>query len=114
VGTTGPILGAGSGSGSGKIGAGSTGAVSACTKWMGVTEAGSTSAGSVSAVLARVTAGPTLPFGGVMMGLGCVRMGCEGMVGRKSLALGMGPIDVSKSVAQSIRCGSCAVALCVV
>ena len=35
-----------------------------------------------------------------------------GVVGRKSLGLGTGPIDWSMSVAQSIRTGSCVVALC--
>jgi hypothetical protein len=39
----------------------------------------------------------------------CGRMGCGHLVGRKSLALGTGPIDESISVAQSNRLGSHAV-----
>jgi hypothetical protein len=50
-------------------------------------------------VRGRVT---TSFFGGVTAGL----------VERKSLTLGMGPINLSVSVAQSNRRGSCGVALC--
>ena len=47
--------------------------------------------------------------GAEVAGMGSLgaRMGGEGVAGRKSLTLGTGPIDVSMSVAQSIRCGSC-------
>ena len=40
------------------------------------------------------------PFGGVTVGSVGVQMSCKGVVGRKSLALGTGPIDSSVSVAQ--------------
>ena len=49
-----------------------------------------------------------VPIAGVHSG-----MGCEGVVGRKSLALGTGPIEVSMSVTQSNRCGSHALLLTV-
>jgi hypothetical protein len=75
---------------------------------------------SVAGVRAR---GATSPFGRVTLGLGGVQMGCEcavglsggrgaglgltkgdgGLVERKSLVSGMGPIDESMSVAQSNR-----------
>ena len=77
--------------------------------------------------VARVrTLGATLPFDRVMVGLGSIQTGCEGVMGlpssrgvgsglakgdgclveRKSLALGTGPIDLSVSVAQSNHRGS--------
>jgi len=40
------------------------------------------------------------PFGGVTVGLVGVQTSCEGVVGWKSLTLGMGLIDSSMSVAQ--------------
>jgi hypothetical protein len=49
-----------------------------------------------------------------LLGVGAVgvaRMGCGGVLGRKSLTLGTGPIDDSVSVAQSNRCGSCGAGL---
>jgi hypothetical protein len=46
-------------------------------------------------------------------GLGLTK-GDGGLVERKSLTLGMGPIDLSVSVAQSNCRGSCGVALCAV
>ena len=59
--------------------------------------------GVVGASVAGVCAlGATSPFNGVTVGLG--RSGCEGVVGRKSIALGTGPIDMSMLVAQSNRC----------
>ena len=72
------------------------------------------------------------PFDGVMEGLGGMQMGWEGVLGllgrcdvglvltkhdgglveRKLLALGTGPIDPLVSVTQLNCCGSCGVALC--
>jgi hypothetical protein len=51
--------------------------------------------GSMGTVLVAAS-----PFGRVMVGLVGAQMSCKGVVGRKSLALGMGPIDSSMSVAQ--------------
>ena len=55
---------------------------------------------SVAGVHAR---GATSPFDGVTVGLGSVQTDCEGVLGRNSLALGMGLIDSLSLVAQSSR-----------
>jgi hypothetical protein len=75
--------------------------------------------------------GAVSPFDGVTLGLGGARAGCGGvtglssrrgagmglakgdggLVGRKSLGLGTGPIDVSMFVAQSNRARSCGAGL---
>jgi hypothetical protein len=76
---------------------------------------------SLGAPVAGVRAqGATSPFDGVTVGLGGAQMGCVGAVqlarsvGAWSAKVGTGPIDVLVSVAQSIRCGSRADALCAV
>ena len=51
--------------------------------------------GSTGTVLVAVS-----PFGGVTVGSVGAQTSCESVVGRKSLALGTGPIDSSMSVAQ--------------
>jgi hypothetical protein len=51
--------------------------------------------GSTGTVLVAVS-----PFGGVTVGLIGAQMSCEGVVGWKSLTLGMGLINSSMSVAQ--------------
>jgi hypothetical protein len=56
------------------------------------------------------TVGAASPFDGVTVGLGGVQTGCEGVVGRKSLTLGTGPIDVSMLFTQSNCRGSSEVA----
>jgi hypothetical protein len=60
------------------------------------------------------TVGAASPFDRVMVGLGGVQTGCEGVVGRKSLTLGTGPINVSMLFTQSNCHGLSGVALGVV
>jgi hypothetical protein len=100
-----------------------------------VCETGVRAQGVVGASVAGVRArGATSHFGGVTAGLGGVQTSWEGVLGlsgrrgaglvltkgdgglveRKSLVLGTGPIDLSVSVAQLNHCGSCGVALCAV
>jgi hypothetical protein len=85
----------------------------------------------IAGVRARGAIGATSPFDEVTVGLGGARTGCGGvtglsggrgvgmgfaegdggLVGRKSLGLGTGPIDVSMFVAQSNRARSCGAGL---
>ena len=59
----------------------------------------------VASIVGMHLRGATLPFRWVTVRLGVVRTGKGdwGLVGRKSLALGTGPIDLLVSVAQSNR-----------
>jgi hypothetical protein len=117
--------GPGIGSGLGKTGAGSTdslgtGATTVLTCVVGASLVSATpGSGSTIAVLMGMEAagmrslgapvagvraqGATSSFGGVTVGLSGAQTGCEGVVGRKSLELGTGPIDWSVSVAQLNR-----------
>ena len=62
---------------------------------------GSTSVGvSIGVGLMGAVLVAASPFGGVTVGSVGAQTSCEGVVGRKSLALGTGPIDSSMSIAQ--------------
>ena len=108
-------------------GTGSTGVVLACTEWTGVAGAdvqsgfagacavviipgypiGASALGSMNAAGIGSDFGITRAGSGRMLlpGAGSSRSDCGGVLGRNSLTLGTGPIDVSVSVAQSSGIG---------
>jgi hypothetical protein len=112
----------GIGLGLGNTGAGSTdslgtGAMTVLTRMVGASLVSALGLGSTRAVLMGMEAagmrslgapvvgvrarGATSSFDGVTVGLGDAQTSCEGVVGRKSVTQGTGPIDSSMLVAQS-------------